>query len=129
MPVRFAWDDPERKTILRYLIEGDWNWKDYHNAVRMSLFALHGLDHDVDVVIDMRGSDKLPAGAAAHIHSFGKRGNPRLTGRAIVIGLDADFVQGFLGQSTERILQTGDQTVHFVDDEDAAQALLSQWES
>lgn len=129
MPVRYVWGDPEQKTVLRYLVEGQWNWNDYHKAVRMSLFALHGLDHDVDVVIDMTGTEKLPAGAATHIRSFGKRDNPCLTGRAIVIGMDAGFVQRLLGETSEseRVLQSGDQYIYFVDDEEAAQTLLDQW--
>ena len=127
MGVHFSWDDEEKNTVIRYTAEDDWNWNHYHKAVQMSLFALHRIGHDVDVIVDLSGTDKIPVGAMAHVRSFGKRQNPHLTGRAIVIGLDRDTELSLRGgDDSERVLHVGEQTIYFVDDEAAAQALLTQ---
>ena len=88
MPFQFEWKDESRRAML-YLAEGDWNWKDYHHAVRASAFTLTAVDHPVDSVIDLRGGTRisLPAGASAHLRTFGRVTQVRLTGRAAVIGL------------------------------------------
>ena len=56
MPFHFEWHD-ESKRAMRYIAEGHWNWKDYHQAARASAFSLTAVDHPVDSVIDLRGGD------------------------------------------------------------------------
>src|SRR5262245_29705860 len=90
MAVRFVWDNPE-KTIIRYIVEGDWNWKLFHACVRISLFAMHNHSQPVHTLVDLRGSTRpqMPAGLAAHARTFGKKLAPAISGRAAVIGLPA----------------------------------------
>ena len=111
-----------------YIAEGDWNWKDYHQAVRAAAFSLTAVDHPVDSVIDLRGGARpsLPAGASAHIRSFGRVTSARLTGRAAVIGLPAKEAER-LGLSPERKLSTADGYVKFVDSNAELERLLAEW--
>ena len=127
MGFRFEWRD-KRKRAMCYLAEGDWNWRDYHQAVRAAAFSLMDAAGPVDSVIDLRGSTRraLPAGASAHIRSFGKRTGARLTGRALVIGLDQRAWQA-LGAGADGELETSDGFVLFVADEAELDAVLSEW--
>ena len=124
MPFRFKWKDESKRAIC-YIAEGDWNWKVYHHAVRTSAFTLMSAELSVDSVIDLRGSTRttLPAGASAHLRSFGRVTQARLTGRAAVIGMPAVAVEGLRGNT----LQTTDGYVKFVESEAALDALLSEW--
>lgn len=108
-----------------YIADGDWNWKDYHQAVRASAFTLMSAEGPVDSVIDLRGSARrgLPAGAAAHLRSFGRKTQARLTGRAAVIGVADVEVEGLRNGK----LTTGDGFVQFVGGEAELETLLSEW--
>ncbi len=124
MPFRFEWRDQSKRAIS-YIADGDWNWKDYHHAVRAAAFTLLSAEAPVDSVIDLRGSTRqtLPAGAAAHLRSFGRVTQARLTGRAAVIGMPAVEVEDL----RDGKLITSDGCVRFVDDEAALEALLGEW--
>ena len=127
MPVHFKWHDENRRA-LRFIAERHWNWKDYHQAVRAAAFSLSGVDHPVDCIIDLRRSARsgLPAGAAAHLRSFGRRTHACLTGRAAVIGLPANEAVR-LGFSRDRRLPTADGFVQLVDSEEELEQLLAEW--
>jgi len=127
MPFHFEWYD-ESKRVMRYIAEGHWNWKDYHQAARASAFSLTAVDHPVDSVIDLRGGTRsdLPAGAAAHVRSFGRATSARLTGRAAVIGLPQGEAER-LGLGPERRLSTTDGFVKFVESEAELERLLAAW--
>ncbi len=124
MPFRFEWRDPGKRAIC-YIAEGDWNWKDYHQAVRASAFTLMSAEGRVDSVIDLRGSARsgLPAGAAAHLRSFGRKTQARLSGRAAVIGMPALDVEGIY----DGVLETADGQVRFLESEADLDALLTEW--
>lgn len=127
MAVGYTWEDRETKRVLRYIAEDPWNWKDYHKAVQISRFALHGLTHDIDVIVDLSRSSRLPAGALAHVRTFGRRITPAMTGRALVIGMDEALVTVLCGDSGMTRAQFGEQTLYFVKNEAEAQALLADW--
>jgi hypothetical protein len=127
MAVNFKWDN-EEKTVVRYVAEGDWNWKDYHHAVRVASFAMHRIEHDVDVILDLTRTDKTPSGAVAHLRSVGKPQSPCMTGRAVVIGLDPATETKILAGRDERVLPLPTQTLYFVDTEAEAQTLLQRWQ-
>ena len=124
MPFHFEWRD-EKKRAMCYIAGGDWTWRDYHHAVRASAFTVMTAEHPVDSVIDLRGSTRvtLPAGAAAHLRSFGKITQARLTGRAAVIGMPGIEVEGM----RDGILHTVDGFVAFIDSEEELDALLAEW--
>lgn len=124
MPFRFEWRDETRRAIC-YIADGDWNWKDYYRAVRAAAFTLMSAEGPVDSVIDLRGSTRasLPAGAAAHLRSFGRVTQARLTGRAAVIGMPKVEVEGM----SDGVLHTADGFVKFVEGEAELAALLARW--
>ena len=127
MPFRFEWKDDSKRAIV-YIATGEWNWRDYHQIVRAAAFSLTAVDHPVDSVIDFRASarDGLPAGAAAHIRSFGRATQANLSGRAAVIGLGASEIER-LRLGPGRTLITSDGVVKFVDSMAELQNLLAEW--
>lgn len=124
MGLRFEWYNDE-KTIMHYIIEGDWNWRDYHAGARASIFSMHRLQHPVHMLIDLRGSTrpKMPSGAAAHVRSFGKKLTPALSGIAIVIGFP-DEGKAALVLDEDGTLPTDDGRVYFVESDEAALDLI-----
>ena len=79
----------------------------------------------VDSVIDLRGSARrdLPAGASAHLRSFGRKTQARLSGRAAVIGLPDVEVEDLRAGA----LVTADGLVKFVESEAGLEELLAEW--
>jgi hypothetical protein len=126
MGFTFKWDNPE-ETILRYTAEGRWNWNDYHKCVRMSLFSFHRIGQQVDSIIDLRAGEGLPPGAVGHIRSMARKLSPAQSGRAVVVGVDADL-QKKLG-AVNRELHFGDQIIHFADTDEEAYAVISAWKA
>jgi hypothetical protein len=124
MGITFRWDD-EARTLLRFSAEGEWNWKDYHHMARVASFNMFNAGGAVDVIFDLRGGVKLPSGAVAHLRTVGKRLNERMTGRAAIIGLDAETTRQIAPDGTGS-LTLGDQTLYFVDDDAAAYAALGR---
>lgn len=121
---RFEWYD-ESKTVMRYVAEGHWTWRDYHACVRASIFSMHQHPHKVHSLIDLRQSerDAMPRGLVAHISSFGKILTPALSGNAVVLGLSAsDWAQ--LPLDDDNTLPTQDGRVYCAADEAAAQSIL-----
>lgn len=129
MGFRFRWYD-DTQTVMHYIAEGDWNWRDYHACVRASLFSMHRHTQDVHSLIDLRASTRatLPAGLQAHVRTFGKILAPALSGNAVVIGLPQGALAQ-LGAENDQQLETTDGLVRFVDDEAELQAILSEWQN
>ena len=127
MPFRFGWKD-DSKRAMTYIAEGDWNWKDYHYAVRAAAFSLTAAEEPVDSVIDLRASARptLPAGLWAHLRSFGRKNQACLTGRAVVIGLPAAAIET-LPLLADKTLPTADGFVTFVASDAELEQLLDEW--
>lgn len=123
MGISFKWDNG----VLRYVAEDQWNWNDYHKAVRIASFSLNNVDHQVDVILDLSQSIKIPSGAVAHLRTLGKKDHPKLTGRGIIINLDHDTRRKLAGNDEDNF-QIGEQTIYFVDNEAQAQILLSEFD-
>lgn len=122
MPVDFAWDDDDQ-TIVRVVPVMPWNWNDFHKAMRRASFLLDTVQHEVDLIIDLRQSVKLPAGAFGHIRSLGAAIHPNNPDRAVIIGLDA-AVAGQLGGDSYR---DGTRRLRFVETDDDARSVIAQW--
>ena len=127
MPFRFEWKDETRQAMV-YIVEGEWNWKDYHHAVRASTFSMHGIEHPIDSIIDLRGSTRtrLPSGLLGHVRSFGRKNHPLLTGRALVIGMPAEGID-ILQLREDHTLPTTDGFVKFVETQEALEQTLQEW--
>ena len=127
MPFRFEWKDDSRRVIC-YIADGDWNWKNYHHAVRASTFTLSAVDHPVECLIDLRGSTRqtMPSGLNAHVRSFGKKAQANLSGRAVVIGMPPQGVAS-LQLDGENTLLTTDGFVRFVESASELEEVLQAW--
>ena len=129
MAFRFKWMD-DRKQAMLYIVEGDWNWKDYHHVIRASTFSMHGVEHPIHSVIDLRGSTRatLPSGLLGHVRSFGKKNHHMLSGRAIVIGMPQEGLDT-LQLGDDKTLPTNDGFVCFVTSQDELERVLQEWAS
>ena len=127
MPFRFEWMTDDKRA-MKYIVEGDWNWKDYHHAVRASTFSMTVDKHPIDSVVDLRGSTRpsLPSGLLGHVRSFGRKNQHRLTGRAIVIGMPAEGIT-ILSLREDNTLPTTDGFVKFVDTQQELEQVLQEW--
>jgi len=124
MPIHFDWDNDDQ-TVLRFVATAPWNWNDFHKNMRRATFWLDTVDHPVEIIIDLRQSDALPAGALGHIRSLGNRSHPNLRSRLVIIGLD-ESVAGPLG-GTDGVYQVGERLIRFVETDDEAQAVIAAW--
>jgi len=118
----------DAKQAMLYIVEGDWDWKTYHHAVRASTFSMLGVENPIDSVIDLRGSTRpsLPSGLLGHVRSFGRKNQPRLTGRALVIGMPAEGLE-ILQLREDNTLPTTDGFVKFVASQDELEQVLDEW--
>jgi hypothetical protein len=121
MSVEFTWDD-DAKTILRFKATGMWTWNDYHKAVRVASFAVHRMDHAVDLVLDLSETDRIPGGVVAHLRTLGKRQAPAMSDRAVVIGLPHEWRDRMTGGAGSLVV--GERTIYFVDSEQELNAAL-----
>ena len=124
MSIDFAWDNDDQ-TVLRLVATAPWNWNDFHKGMRRATFLLDTVDHPVELIIDLRQSNTLPAGALGHVRSLGKPLHPNMRTRLIIIGLDPS-VAGPLG-GADGIYQVGERLIHFVKTDDEAQAVIVAW--
>ena len=124
MPVEFDWGD-EAQTWLRFTPTTPWNWTDFHRAMRRATFWLDSVDHPVEILIDLRQSARLPAGALGHIRSLGVAIHPNSRNRAVIIGLD-ESVAGPLG-GADRTYRDATRLLRFVETDDEAQAVIAAW--
>lgn len=124
MPVDYGWGD-DAHTIMRLSASGSWNWRDFHKAFQRSIMRMFEVTHPIDVIIDLRGSDKLPAGAVGHVRSLGKSMHVNMPPRLIMIGVD-EALQAQLNV-TDGVYQTKEALIRFVEDDEAAMAVLREW--
>lgn len=124
MAIDFQWDN-DAQTVIRMTVAGAWNWNDFHKNLRRMTFWMDSVQHGVELVIDLRGSHKLPAGALGHIRSLGKKIHPNGRDRVILIGLDASIAQPLGGETGS--YRDGDRLICFVQTDDEARAVLDTW--
>lgn len=124
---RYKWLNDE-KTILHYIAEGDWTWRDYHAGWRPMLFSVLSHPGNVHVLLDFREQTRtaMPAGIAAHLSSFGTSLSPRLSGKAIVIGIPAaDKAKLPLNEDGTMDSKTG--KLYFAESEEEASKLFASF--
>jgi len=123
MGIHFTWDT-QLEDVARYTAHDPWDWKEFHRVVRVSTFSFYKAKRLVDSIVDFRGTT-LPAGAVGHIRSIGRKQNEFMSGRAVVIGLDAATVQQI--GAVDGIFRTGEQSIAFADDNDEAYQIMQLW--
>lgn len=124
MPVDFDWLN-EEKTVMVYTIAGNWNWNDLHKNLRRSTLWWDDVEYPVEVIIDLSGSPKLPAGAVGHLRSIGVFQHANSPGRAVLVGVPLE-VQTALG-AHDGVYRDGERELRFAADQAAAQAIIAAW--
>ncbi len=124
MPLNSTLDE-ERGDVLYLLPTPPWNWNDLHKGMRRAALQLPQAGDPVELVLDLRQAGNLPAGAFGHIRSLGIALHPRMRNRLLVIGLEPT-IAGMLG-GADGVYSDGRRLLRFVDDEQAATAVLAQW--
>ncbi len=76
MSIAVTWDSPEEKAIICYRFNGIWTWAEFAEANRQSKHMLKEVTHKVAVVLDMRKSDFIQAGAMARMQYWPERLHP-----------------------------------------------------
>ncbi len=126
MPLNSAWDD-EARSVLRLTLTHPWNWNDLHKGMRRAALQLTADGGPVELLLDLRQSTRLPAGAFGHIRSLGLALHPRMRNRLLIIGLEptlAAMLGGADGNYSDRRRQ-----LRFVADDAEVAAVLAEWRS
>ena len=124
MPIDVRWDNDD-KTVIRLVATDSWNWNDFHKRLRQAATWFYAVLHPVELVLDLTGTTKMPAGALGHLRSLGKRIAPQGRDRLLIIGLESGLAQT-LGGADGRY-SPDDRLLRFVSTEDEAQAVLAEW--
>ena len=122
---RYQWYDTE-KTILQYIAEDDWNWRDYHAGWQAVIFNLINHQGNVHILLDFREQTraKMPSGLAAHFNSFGKNISQKLSGHAVILGFPA-IDRDKLMLNEDGTVSTKEGTVYFAENEAEAKAIFA----
>jgi hypothetical protein len=126
---RYKWYN-EEKTILHFIAEGDWTWRDYHAGWRPMLINLINHAGNVHVLMDFREQTRatMPVGIAAHLSSFGKNLSPKLSGKAVVIGIPAaDMLK--LPRNEDGTMDSKIGKLYFADSDEDVAALFAKFQT
>lgn len=124
MPITFDWDDGQQR-VLRLVAADPWNWNDFHKTMRRATFLLDRVDHSVEIIVDLRQSVRLPAGALGHIRSLGVPLHPNMRNRLLIIGLD-ESIAGPLG-GADGLYQDRKRLIRFVANDDETATVIDGW--
>lgn len=83
MGITLVWENNE-KTILRHIYEGQWKVEDLYKAVNESRDLLMGVEHVVDLIIDMRTSGDPPSGVLP-AYQYAERQKPPNQGLVVMV--------------------------------------------
>jgi len=72
MSVDVNWAD-EARTIVRYSFAGMWNWDEFYIALDRALEMENSVSHRVDVVADLRRSERIPSDALSHVQIIARK--------------------------------------------------------
>ncbi|RMG84810.1 MAG: hypothetical protein D6712_10625 [Chloroflexi bacterium] len=78
MSIAVTWDSPENQAIIRYIFDGMWTWAEFAQANRQSKHMLENVNQEIAVILDMRESDFIQAGAMARMQYWPERLHPRV---------------------------------------------------
>lgn len=124
MAFDFRWDNDE-KTIMRYVAEGKWNWNEFHKHMRRSTLWFDMVTHPIDVIIDLRAGEGLPSGAIGHLRSLGTKTHANSTGRAVILGVDAETQRQM--RVVNGIYRDSQRELRFAESDEAAYSIIEAW--
>src|SRR5262249_20124301 len=128
MPIQVVWDNDD-KTVIRYIIEGNWTWDEMLEAVKTSNAWLDAAEGKIHFIHDMRGSTAIPSGALTQLRRFIGKEHPK-TGQSIIVGAQKSttvlFAQSLLNMIHK--IYKRDWGFQFTDTLEEARALLQKRE-
>ena len=65
MGIIVNWDDKNQR-VIRYQLEGDWDWADFDDAVLEAIQFSEHLSHRIDVIFDLTESNDIPDGVVLY---------------------------------------------------------------
>jgi len=83
MPVTASWDN-EEKNIIRYSFDGSWAWSEFFAAVNQSRVLQDGVNHRVDVILDLGESVFVPEGILLQFRRLASINHPNTGIRVLV---------------------------------------------
>jgi hypothetical protein len=84
MSVSVEWGN-EAQTVLYHHYEGAWNWDEFYIILEQAQTMMDSVDHDIDIIIDMRDSHLIPKGTLSHWRCLGDLQRPN-TGMTMLVG-------------------------------------------
>jgi hypothetical protein len=64
--ITVEWDN-ETRTIIKYIFQQGWDWKDYQGAIEAAERMLTEAGNPTNVIMDFRDASLLPAGAINYV--------------------------------------------------------------
>ena len=61
MDIIVNWDDKNQR-VIRYQLNGDWDWADFDYAILEALQFSEHISHHIDVIFDLSESNNIPDG-------------------------------------------------------------------
>jgi len=93
MGIRAIWDN-DNKTLVRHIYESRWSLEDYYSLIDRHVAMLAEVDHEVDIINDLREAGPLPAGMASAI-KWAARKAPANEGINVIVGAN-QFVKSLI---------------------------------
>jgi hypothetical protein len=97
MPIHLEWDN-EDKTIIRFDFDGVWTWDDFVTKHNEANAMISGVDHTVDLILDLQKSGSRPSNLFTNIKRFESDKAPN-QGRLVVVR-DGQFIKVMLSTYT-----------------------------
>lgn len=69
MSIEVYWED-EEQTIVRYDFKGHWTWDEFYPVLEKALEMERAKPYRVDVILDMRKNEVVPANVLTHLKSI-----------------------------------------------------------
>ncbi len=67
MGLKLDWDNQER-TVIRCEFTGEWTWREFKGVMRTCFAMITVVDHNVDVILDLRKSQYVPRRTTPYAH-------------------------------------------------------------
>lgn len=126
MAIKVAWGD-DSKTLLVNVYEGRWTLDDFYLAVRQTNALLDSVDHNVNVILDVKNSGLFPKGMMSAVRMLQQKPHVNL-GVMVLLGCNI-FVRVFYDTFMKIFPQPGRQVMYMVADYEDATAIFARYGS
>ena len=96
MPITVQWDNPDQTTVM-IVYTRPWTWRDFDAAVEQMLRLFNSVNHQVDVIFDIRKAGFPPPDAITHFKKVAEIKHPN-DGLLVYIAPNvlAQFINGII---------------------------------